>query len=155
MVSETVTSSVTAGLVSFLVALITTEYRLRRKQSVESQNEVQEWYAEAAQSASDIELIWENEYEVKRENGAAASFDEITRRMKMRGRQVNSHVGEAKSIDVDQELVEELEELSRLCSSLSDIPTGLGKNTEYRDRGREIADEAQTVEELALELMTD
>jgi hypothetical protein len=62
MIEQWIIPAGLSGLVSFLVALGTTEYRLRRKQSVEDEAEVNEWYSETASIASDVQNIWESDY---------------------------------------------------------------------------------------------
>ncbi|MFP8953137.1 hypothetical protein ACLI4Z_09225 [Natrialbaceae archaeon A-arb3/5] len=150
MISDLLLPTTVAGVVSFLVALGTAEYRLRREQTVETKKQVQSWYAETAQLASNVRILWKNEYEEKTNGDGMIQYDEIKRQMKLRGRQINGHIGESKSVEVDQDVVDELEELGRLCSSLSDVLTRMGTNEDFRERGREIIDQAEKVEELSL-----
>ena len=150
MISDLLLPTTVAGVVSFLVALGTTEYRLRREQTVETKKQVQSWYAETAQLASNVRILWKNEYEEKTNGDGMIQYDEIKRQMKLRGRQINGNIGESKSVEVDQDVVDELEELGRLCSSLSDVLTRMGTNEDFRERGREIVGQAEKVEELSL-----
>lgn len=152
MISDIVVPTIVAGIISFIVALGTTEYRLRREQSEEAKQEVIDWYSDTANIATDIQEIWDQEYERKYEQGGLIKYSEIQRSLKLRSKQINSHIGEGKSIDVDDGLIEEVRELSGLCTSLADVPTGLGDNSQFRDMGREISEKASAVEDEALKL---
>lgn len=142
-----------SGLVSFLVALGTTEYRLRRKQSVEDKAEINEWYSETASMASDVQNIWESDYEriVSDERKGRVDYDELQRVIKLRSKQINAHIAESSSLDVDEGVVEELEQLKDKSSALSQTITSIGNNTEFRDRGREMVEKAKNVENAALD----
>lgn len=153
MIEQWIISAGLSGLVSFLVALGTTEYRLRRKQSVEDKAEVNDWYSETASIASDVQNIWENDYEriVSDERKGRVDYDELQRVIKLRSKQMNTHIADSSSLDVDGDVVEELEQLKDKSSALSQTITSIGSNTEFRDRGREMVEKAKNVEEVALD----
>lgn len=153
MIEQWIIPAGLSGLVSFLVALGTTEYRLRRKQSVEDEAEVNEWYSETASIASDVQNIWESDYEriVSDERKGRVDYDELQRVIKLRSKQMNTHIADSSSLDVDGDVVEELEQLKDKSSALSQTITSIGSNTEFRDRGREMVEKAKNVEEVALD----
>lgn len=150
MIYEVVLPALVAGVVSFLVALGTTEYRMKREQTIDAQQEIQSWYADTAQVASNVQIFWKNEYEEKRGGEGTVHYDEIQRRIKLLSRQITNHISDAKSVNVDQDIVDELEELSRLCSALHDIRISLGSHTEFKEQGREMVEQAEDVEEQVL-----
>lgn len=156
MISELLQPVVVSGIVSFLVALGTAEYRLRRKQTVEAQQQVQSWYAEAAQLASYVRILWKNEYQEKRTlEGGMVQYDEIQQQMKLRSRQINNHISDSKSVGVDQDISDELEVLSRLYSSFSDMTVGIGSKEGFQEAGEEIIEQAEKVEERALTKLSE
>lgn len=150
MIYDVVLPALVAGVVSFLVALGTTEYRMKREQTVDAQQEIQSWYADTAQLASTIQILWKNEYEEKHAERGPIRHDEIQRQMKLLSRQVTNHISDSKSVNVDQNIVDGLEELSRLCSSLQDVRIGLNEREEFRVKGREMVEHAEDIEEQVL-----
>lgn len=135
---------VISGIVSFLVALGTAEYRLWRKQTVEAQQQVQSWYAEAAQLASYVRILWKNEYQEKRTSkGGRVQYDEIQQQMKLRSCQINNYISDSKSVEVDQNITDKLEDLNRLCSSFSDMTINMGSKEGFQEAEEEIIEQAE------------
>lgn len=153
MVTQLIIPTVVSGIVSFVVALGITEYRLKREQSVESEAEINEWYSDTASIASDVRNIWESDYErvVSDERKGHVKYSELQRAIKLRSKQINTHIADSSSLNVDEEVVDELEELKDKCSALAEAVTSMGPNTEFKDRGRKMVEKAKTVEEVALD----
>lgn len=53
------TSVVLSGIVSLIVSLLAFEYKQKRLQTFENQNEKDEWYSRAASLASEAQNTWE------------------------------------------------------------------------------------------------
>lgn len=137
-------------ILTFLIGLAVSEFKIRRTQTVEEQKEVKDWYTNTAELARDIRILWESEYE---DNSYAIQYDEIKKQMKLRGRKAHKHISSSAAKDIDQELVDELDDLGRLCKSLSDIFIGIGGDSsdEFKEKGEEIIKQAEKVEDLSLE----
>lgn len=153
MVEQLIIPALVSGIISFVVALGVTEYRLRRKQSVESKAEINEWYSDTASIASDVRNLWKSDYEriISDERKGRVKYSEIQRAIKLRSKQINTHIADASSLSIDEEVVDELEDLKDRCSALAQATTAMGPNTEFQDRGREMVDKATRVEEIALD----
>ena len=147
----TADSLVASVVVSAVVALLATEYRLRRTQSVEESAEIEEWYIEAAQLANRLQRTWRQKFETPVQNGNFGGYDEIKSEMNLISSQLNSHASEAQGLDVDESVVEALDKTASTCQQISRTRTHLNVLPEFEEKGTEAMDRAGELERKALE----
>ena len=145
-----VDSLVASAVVSAIVALIATEYRLRRTQSVEQSAEIEEWYVEAAQLASRLQRTWRQKFEKPVQEGGFTGFDEVKSEMNLIASQLNGHASEAQGQDVDQQVVEALDETANACQRISRTRVHMNVLPEFEERGEEVIENAEELERKAL-----
>lgn len=147
----TADSLVASAVVSAVVALLATEYRLRRTQSVEESAEIEEWYTEATQLANRLQRTWRQKFETPVQNGNFGGYDEIKSEMNLISSQLNSHASEAQGLDVDESVVEALDKTASTCQQISRTRTHLNVLPEFEEKGIEAMDKAGELERKALE----
>ena len=139
-----------SAIVSLLVALGTTEYRLRRAQSVEESAEIENWYIEAAQLASRLQKTWRQKFEKPMQENTFSGYDEVQSKMNLMAGQLNSHASEAQGKDVDEAVVNALDETANACEKVYQIHIHLNSQPEFREKGNQAVEKAEKLEELAL-----
>lgn len=138
-----------SAIVALLVALGTTEYRLRRTQTVEQSAEIEDWYIEAAQLASRLQKTWRQKFEKPMQENTFTGYDEVQSKMNLMAGQLNSHASEAQGKDVDETVVEALAETANACEGVYQVNTSL-HNSEFREKGNQAVEKAEELEEIAL-----
>lgn len=139
-----------SAIVSLVVALGTTEYRLRRIQSVEESAEIDEWYVEAAQLASRLQKTWRRKYEKPMQEGGFTGYDEVQSEMNLMGSQLSGHASEAEGKDVDESVVQALDETADVCQEIYRVNVHLNVKQEFEEKGNKVMKKADNLEEVAL-----
>lgn len=140
-----------SALISLLVSVGVTEYRLSRTQSYEEQQEIDDWYSETAQITSNTQSMWRQKFTRGLEQGGSIPFEEIQRKAKLTASQIRTHIGAAGALEVDEEVVNSLEETAEACESLAEIMIHMNVTDEFREQGEEVVQQAGETEELALD----
>ena len=135
-----------SAIVSVVVSIITTEYRLRRKQTVSEQQENEDWQRQAVQFGREVRRKWQRDYEEHRKH--FTSFDEMKREMKILANQLDTHANEGEDRDVDDEVVEKLRACASACRTLSQVRVSSNR-TPWEEAGEAVKDTAEDLEEIA------
>lgn len=151
----TIESILASAVVSAVVALGTSEYRLRRKQSVKKSNETNEWYTEAAQLASRLQRTWRQKFEIPVQGGGFTGYDEVQKEMSLMHSQLNGHASKAQGKNVNQEVVDALDDTANSCQRISNITTHMSVRPEFEEKGDEAVKKAEELETKALKNISD
>lgn len=143
------TTFVASIIGSIIVALLTTEYRIRRSQSVEESQAEQEWYSDAANLGRQVRRQWERNFEEPDE--AFSAYDEMRSKMNLLADQIETHAGNASGLDVSEEVVEKLEETASACRRVHDARTSIGNVEDFTDAGSQAKQKANELEDVAME----
>lgn len=134
---------------SVIVALVTTEYRIRRSKSVEQSQAEEDWYAEAANLGRQVRRQWERNYEGV--EGSFTEYDEMRSKMNLLADQIDTHAGNASGMDVSEDIVDKLEETASACRRVHDARTSLGDIEDFTEAGEEAKNRANELEDSAME----
>lgn len=151
---DVVSIALSAGI-SVAVSLASVEYRIRRSRSIEQDDEVSEWYADAASFANKVQSTWETKFERPHEESQFMSFDEVQREMNLFQSQLTNHASDAKGLQVDEEVVSQVEDTAEACREVYEIRTHMNVLPEFKEAGREVREQAERLEELALEKLSE
>jgi len=148
-------SVVLSAVVSVAVSLASVEYRIRRSRSIEQDNEVSEWYADAASYGNKIQSTWETKFERPHEDNQFMSFDEVQREMNLFQSQLTNHAAEAGGLQVDEDVVEQVEQTAEACREVYEIRVHSNVMSEFKETGRTAKAEAQELEEMGLDRLSE
>lgn len=142
----------TSAVVSLIVSFTAFEYRHRREQTYETKQEVNEWYAEAAELARQVQHKWRLKYTLPSENGSFTGYDEVKGEMELFATQLSAHASKSQNLDVDPAVVEDLEEAAECCVKLSEIWIGMSGAgiDEFNETGEELLEKTENLQEKAL-----
>jgi hypothetical protein len=124
---------VSVGL-SVLGSVVVTEYQIRREQAVEESAEVDDWYAETANYASQIRRTWQRLFDTP--DQYHVSLSEIQSKLSLLEGQISRHATEGEQLGVDDDVIDSLDELADTCRAPSNAPLhsdSLEQFSEFRD----------------------
>lgn len=114
------------ALVTILGGLLLREVWYRRKQSLETQSDHQDWYADAVSHCEKGLQALRNF-----ENASRPNYDETRMEMRATGTQVTRHAGDAAGMDIDEDVVEALRKAGEACQALSNAQTYIGNTSDW------------------------
>jgi hypothetical protein len=102
-----------SALASLLVAFFTTEYRLRREQSVEEKAEIEDWYSDTKGYAAEVRRNWQRLFDSP--DRSATNLNELKSEMSLLEGQISRHASQGEQLGVASEAVEALDKLAHKC----------------------------------------
>jgi soluble cytochrome b562 len=131
-----------ATVASIITSLATTEYRIRRENSVEQSEEVEKWYREAKEYSSEVKKRWRRSYDITNPD-----IKEIKNEMDLFAGQISSHATKGESLKVDKQVISALDDLAEECKVASKTRATMGSKSKFDDVRDSIFETADKVEE--------
>ncbi|KZX49532.1 hypothetical protein [Haloarcula sp. K1] len=131
---------------SAIASMGLTEYRLKREQSVEEANEIDEWYTKSAEYAADVRRSWQRIFDTP--EGQAANLSELQSEMSLLEGQISRHASEGEQLGVDEEPIEALDRLADECRRTAEHRTHINSYPEFEEFRQETLDAVEELEEV-------
>lgn len=143
---STVGTSVTlSGIASLIVSIVAFEYQQRREQTIESREEMSEWYEKSASLASHAKTTWTGRFVEPSQRGHP-NYAEVQSKMNQIAGRIERHTSGISQNKVDDTVLEQLNELASKCREVNEIiihTNAHSKFIEIGDQMMEIADELE------------
>lgn len=129
-----VTVGTSVGL-SVLGSIVVTEFQIRREQSVEESQEIEDWYDDTAVYAAEVRRLWQRKWDLS--DRPRGNFSELSSELSLLEGQMSRHASDGEQLtDVDQEVVEDLDKVANKCRDVSEHTGYIGDGddiAEYRE----------------------
>lgn len=130
-------------ILSLIGSLLLTEYRYRRKRSIETSKELEDWYTQSAAFASEVRRIWERLFDKSEAPGG--NLSEIQAELGLMEGQISRHASQGEQIGADQAVIDALDDLANECQRVDSRTLHLDSFDAFRDFREDMI---ETVEQL-------
>ena len=136
-----IVSLAASTIISGVVALLVTEYQLRRKRSIKETSNLADWYDQAEKLANDVQRSLER----NRDNPAPGgiNFPTLQGELEVLERQISTHANEGRVKDASVDVISALKQLADACDEAASERISISSNEEfeiYFDKIREAVD---------------
>jgi len=140
-----VTVGASVGL-SVIGSILVTEFQIRREQSVEQSQEIDNWLDETAAYAAEVRRLWQRQWDLS--DQPRGNFSELSSELSLLEGQMSRHASDGEQLTrVDQDVVEALDELANNCRDVSEHTGYIGDGDdieEYRENILNAVEELET-----------
>lgn len=137
-------SLLASAVISAVVALVVTEYQLRRKKSLEEASELADWYDQSERFANDVRKALERHRDEPTEG---INFEGLQNEMNLLEHQISSHANEGSVNGTSPEVIKALEHLADACNGAASETIHLNCLEEFEEHYDTIREAANSVEE--------
>lgn len=136
---------VTSVLLSVVGSVIVTEYKFYRESSLEESEELEGWYDDSLEYASEVRRTW-NRLFTNAEN-PGLNLSEIQAELSQYESQISRHASSGEQLGAEVEVIEALDEFADQCRRPTELPLHTNSTDEFIEYRDDIIEAADAVTE--------
>lgn len=141
-------SLILSSIIWFMRNALFYEYKRWREQRQEDDGYT-EWYNEALTLSRQVQRFWESKYVEPQSRGEAVNYDEVKGEMGLLADQLDRLATRADEEIVPPEFLNLVYRTANHCRRIERVRIGVGRNSEFEERGEEAVENADQLEEAA------